>query len=82
MIRLFNNPRQTNLADQSTLRGHRKEDGQAIVEYVLVLTLGLMFAILVSKTIMGSIDGGLGTVGGKLEKQLKTGRISTDVWAN
>lgn len=59
-----------------------REQGQAVLEYLVVLTTALMFAVGIAKVILNQMDKGVLFFGGKLEKQIKTGRLNPDVWEN
>lgn len=60
----------------------KNKKGQATVEYILVLAFVLFFAGKASKSIIGMLDTGILKVGGRLEKQLKTGRAQLNTWKN
>ena len=54
--------------------------GQAVIEYVLLLTMvvGIMVAFL--RTLNGSFDKAVPRMGGTIERQLRTGAASAGVW--
>lgn len=58
------------------------EGGQATVEYMLILSASVVGAGLMSRKIIQAIDSGIATLGGQLEKDLKTGRAPLSVWQN
>ena len=58
------------------------DQGQATVEYILILSFAAVVSVALAKVILGSVDSGITRVGGQLEKDMKTGRISTSVWNN
>ena len=58
------------------------QQGQASVEYILILTLMLVATTTLSKTMIDMLDTGILKVGGRLEKQLKTGRGQLSTWDN
>lgn len=58
------------------------EEGQATLEYILILAATVAGAGLMTRKILQAIDSGITTLGGQLEKDLKTGRAPTSVWTN
>jgi Flp pilus assembly pilin Flp len=60
----------------------RDEEGQATIEYILLLSITVIGAGLISRTVLNSIDRGLLKLGSQLEKDLKTGRAKVNVWRN
>jgi len=73
--------------DQLHLRQHRHHRkkfsaGQATVEYILLLSIVVLGSVFLIKGIVTSLDDAVTVVGGKLEKQLKTGRDPISVWRN
>jgi Flp pilus assembly pilin Flp len=58
------------------------QEGQATVEYMLILSVVIAGAGLLSRKLIQAIDAGILKLGGQLEKDLKTGRAPTDVWQN
>ncbi len=60
----------------------RDESGQAITEYILLLTLTLTAAIALARGITSALNTSTLALGGQLEKDLKTGRVSLDIWKN
>lgn len=63
-------------------RFFRDEDGQAVIEYVLVLSATLVAAGLLARGILNALDSGVLKLGGQLEKDLKTGRAPISVYQN
>ena len=59
---------------------HSYISGQATVEYILLLSFIFGSAILLKDKVLDTIDTSLLTFGSRLESQLKTGRVPTDVW--
>lgn len=59
-----------------------EEEGQTTVEYILVLSVAVVGAAAIARTLLGVIDQGLLVFGGQLEKDLKTGRAPVNVWIN
>ena len=60
----------------------RDEDGQAVIEYVLVLSATLVAAGMLARGILNALDSGVLKLGGQLEKDLKTGRAPLSVYQN
>ena len=60
----------------------REDDGQAITEYILLLTLTVAGAVALAKGLLAAINRANLTIGGQLEKDLKTGRVALDLWSN
>lgn len=58
------------------------ESGQAITEYILLLSVIVVGAAALTKSILGVLDKGILRLGGQLEKDLKTGRAPLNVWKN
>jgi hypothetical protein len=58
------------------------ERAQATVEYILLLSVVVAGAIAFSRRILGVLDKAILSVGGQLEKDLKTGRAPLGVWRN
>ncbi len=58
-----------------------RQGGQAIVEYILLLTIILGTVTYFLKTLTHSFDVGTAKVGAKLEKQIRTGSISVSAWS-
>lgn len=58
------------------------QEGQAIVEYLLILSVVVAGAGLLSRKLLEAIDTGILKLGGQLEKDLKTGRTPLDIWRN
>ena len=59
-----------------------EEEGQAVLEYILILTATVVGAGLMSRKIIQVVDTGILKLGGQLEKDLKTGRVPLDIWKN
>ena len=64
------------------VRFFRDEDGQAVIEYVLVLSATLVAAGMLARGILVALDNGVLKLGGQLEKDLKTGRAPLTVYQN
>jgi Flp pilus assembly pilin Flp len=60
----------------------KDEDGQALTEYVLIMSAVLVGAVGLAKGILNVLDRGVLRLGGQLEKDLKTGRAPVHVWRN
>lgn len=61
------------------------ESGQAVTEYVLILTLAIGGAIGIAKALIGVFDKFTLALGAQLEKDLKSGRANADpgaIWSN
>lgn len=64
-------------------RENRKaQSGQAVLEYIILLSITLTGATLIARGILTSLDDAVLRFGGKLEKNLKTGRAPVGVWKN
>lgn len=50
------------------------QDGQAFLEYILILSFALGTSLLVARGMSGAMDRGILLFGGQLEKDLKTGK--------
>ncbi len=64
------------------VRFFRDEDGQAVIEYVLILSATLVAAGMLARGILSALDSGVLKLGGQLEKDLKTGRAPITVYQN
>lgn len=60
----------------------REEDGQATIEYILVLSATLVASGMLARGILNALDSGVLKLGGQLEKDLKTGRAPLSVYQN
>lgn len=60
----------------------RDEDGQAITEYILILSFTVAGAVALSRAILAGLKKGILILGAQLERSLKTGRAEPSVWAN
>jgi Flp pilus assembly pilin Flp len=60
----------------------REESGQAITEYIMLMSVLAVAALTLSRGVLRGIFEGVLTLGGQLEKDLKTGRISVSNWKN
>ncbi len=58
------------------------EDGQATVEYILILSVIVFGASQLGRQIIAMLEKGILRLGGDLEKDLKTGRAPLSVWEN
>ncbi len=58
----------------------KRKSGQAVIEYILLLSMvvGIMVAFL--RTLNGSFDKAVPRMGGTIERQLRTGAASAGVW--
>lgn len=60
----------------------RDDQGQATVEYILILGMVTTVAVSLTRAILGALDRGVLSLGAQLEKDLKTGRVQISVWKN
>ncbi len=60
----------------------RDESGQAVTEYVLLMSIALGSAIAISKGMMRVLDRFTLALGAQLEKDLKAGRAPSVIWKN
>ena len=60
-------------------RGNQ-ESGQAITEYILLLAIVLGMVSLFLSKLTGSFDLATTAMGGKIEKQLRTGKAPASIW--
>jgi Flp pilus assembly pilin Flp len=60
----------------------KDENGQATVEYILLLSITVVGAASFARVIMSSLDRAVLRLGGQLEKDLKSGRAPLSVWEN
>lgn len=58
------------------------QSGQGTLEYMLLLVILVVAGASFTATILRSVDDQVLAVGGRLEKQLKTGRANTNTWRN
>jgi Flp pilus assembly pilin Flp len=61
---------------------YRDEEGQAVIEYILLLSATVIGAGLLARGILNALDSGILKLGGALEKDLKTGRAPLSVYQN
>ena len=59
-----------------------RRGGQAILEYILLLSIVLGLVTYFLRTMSDRLDSATAVMGGKLEKQLRTGSISVGIWKN
>lgn len=59
-----------------------EEDGQAITEYILILSACIFGASTLARGILKALDDGVLRLGGWLEKDLKSGRAPLSAWQN
>jgi len=60
----------------------REEDGQAITEYIILVSVCIVGASTIARGILKVLDQGILKLGGQLEKDLKTGRNPLSGWRN
>jgi Flp pilus assembly pilin Flp len=58
------------------------ESGQAISEYIILLTILAVGVGALAKGILSTMKSGVLVLGGQLEKDLKTGRTTLGVYVN
>lgn len=60
----------------------RDDSGQAITEYILLLSFAVGAAGLLARGLIAVLDRITLTFGAQLEKDLKTGRANVGTWSN
>ena len=60
----------------------RDDSGQAITEYILLLSFVMVGVVAIMHTLLPMLNTVTMTIGGELEKDLKTGRTPLDIWKN
>lgn len=60
----------------------REESGQAVTEYVLLLSLSVVGATALGRAVLKAMDQFTAVFGGQLEKDLKSGGTSVQIWTN
>jgi Flp pilus assembly pilin Flp len=58
------------------------EGGQGTVEYLLILAVAVTGTVAFARAVVKTLDEGILSLGGQLEKDLKTGRTSVNAWIN
>lgn len=58
------------------------EEGQAVTEYMLLLSVCVVGASTLGRRLLDVLDTGVARLGGQLEKDLKSGRSPLSVWKN
>jgi Flp pilus assembly pilin Flp len=58
------------------------ESGQAITEYILILSVAVVGASAMARGLLKALDEGILRFGAELEKNLKTGRAPVSIWKN
>lgn len=59
-----------------------EEEGQATVEYILLLSVCVVGVTQMVKQLRNALDKGILRLGAQLEQDLKTGRAPLSVWSN
>ena len=57
-----------------------KNLGQALIEYILLLSILVGLSSLIFRTISSTFDRGLPLLGARMEAALKTGRTPNHLW--
>ena len=60
----------------------RDEEGQAVTEYILILSACVVGASSLARGLIKMLDTGVLRLGATLERDLKTGRAPLGVWKN
>ena len=60
----------------------KDDGGQAVTEYILLLSVVVGAGIALKNGIITAIDKGILLFGGQLEKDLKSGRAPVTIWTN
>jgi hypothetical protein len=58
----------------------RKESGQAIIEYIILLTIVFGTVAYFVQKLTGGFDSMVASSGAKVEKQLRTGAAPATIW--
>jgi hypothetical protein len=58
------------------------EEGQATLEYILILSVTVVGASALARAILKTLDDGILRFGGQLEKDLHTGKAPVNAWSN
>jgi hypothetical protein len=61
---------------------YEDESGQGTLEYILILSVTVLGASALAKAILSTLDTGILTFGGQLEKDLHTGKAPASDWTN
>lgn len=74
--------------EKRTIRNHifikpsiQAQSGQATVEYLFVLVLGVIAAVLFYQGTLAMYDQAVTNLGGRLEANLRSGRLPASQWA-
>lgn len=60
----------------------REDSGQAITEYILLLSVTVIGVGALMRGILAALDRGILTLGSAMERDLKTGRADVSIWKN
>lgn len=58
----------------------KDENGQGTVEYILLLSAIVVVSTQVARQLLKAFDSGVLFLGGALEKDLRTGKTSIEIW--
>ena len=58
------------------------ESGQAVTEYILLLSVLVVGVSAMTRGILAALDRGILHLGAQLERDLRTGRMRVDLWKN
>ncbi len=58
----------------------KKNQGQVIIEYILILSISSVGVLNLSKAISNAMTQGVQGLANRLESDLKTGQISNGMW--
>lgn len=61
---------------------YEDESGQGTLEYILILSVTVLGTSALAKAILSTLDNGIVTFGGALEKDLHTGKAPDGDWTN
>ena len=68
------------MKNSGSKRKKKNESGQAIVEYILLLSIVVATSAFFMKTLTGLFDKTAATMGAKIEVQIRTGNAPATIW--